>query len=415
MRLLSYFTSLLLAASLASCGGGGGSPGVGSGSVQALSVAAPAALTLQVGLTQQYSIKGGVKPYTVFSTNPAVAVGWLAGEDVLGVGASSAGTATLTLQDAKGTKFDMIVTAGSSTAFFTTAPTSLTMAPGPLAAQTFKLGGGTPPYKAVSSNPALLSVVVNGTDVTFTALQLPGTVTVTLTDSSSVLAPATSAVTLGTIALAVNPSDPTIATGSIFRSVITGGTPPYRLLVLDNCLIDTKIVQGNIVEAKGNKPCTGSALTVIDANNQTANFNVTVNAGSSGLQLIPSVFSITENSNTPTISLLLYGANSGTIRVFTTYSGALSPSAAVNNGDGTYTITLAGGNTCFTPAVAAAPGIDGSVPPDGDFTDPVDTAPVAAVPATPVGAGAPITITVIDSTGRIGTGTYTVVNGTPGC
>lgn len=405
MRLISSLTTFLLAYLLASCGGGGGSPGVGSGSVQALSVAAPAALILQVGLTQQYSIKGGVKPYTVFSTNPAVAVGWLTGEDVLGVGASSAGTATLTLQDAKGTKFDMAITVGSITAFFTTAPSTLTMAPGALAAQTFKMGGGTPPYKAVSNNSALLSVVVNGTDVTFTALQLPGTATVTLTDSSSTLTPITSTVTLGTIPLAANPSDPTILTGSIFRSVITGGTPPYRTIILDNCITDAKIVQGNILEAKGNKPCTGSAISVVDANNQSVNFNVTINAGTSGLQLAPSAFTIPENTNTPNLLLTIYGANSGALQVFTTDTGRLAPQTPVANADGTYSLTLAGGNTCSATVVAAIPAV-------------INGAGVITTPAVPAAGGdRTITITVIDSTGRLGTGTYVIkdVNGVAGC
>lgn len=423
MRLPSFLAALLIAIFLTACGGGGGSPGLSSGPNSAFSVAAPAAVTLQLGLYQQYAIKGGVKPYSVYSNNPALVSGWFAQEDVLAIGTLQAGTATVTVTDAKGSKFDIAVTAvGSSTVFFTTAPGALTMAPGPLGTQTFKLGGGTPPYKATSNFPSVLSVVVNGTDVTFTALKLPGTATVTLTDSANPPASISSVVTLGTLPLAVNPSNPTIATGSIFRSVITGGTPPYRTLILDNCLTDVRIVQGNIVEAKGNKPCTGAALSIIDANDQTVSFTVTVNVGTSILQLSPSAFSIPESPSTPTLSLLLYGANPGPLNVFTTNSTMLQPQTPVANADGTYTIALTGGNTCSpaanatgTPAVA---GKDNTVPPDGDFTDPVgpgnavaDVAPVAAVPASTF----TITITVIDSTGRIGTSDITITGATPGC
>ena len=420
MRLLSYFTSFLLAASLASCGGGGGSPGVGSGSVQALSVAAPAALTLQVGLTQQYSIKGGIKPYTVFSANPAVVVGWLAGEDVLGVGASSAGTATVTLLDSKGAKFEMVVTAGSSTAFFTTAPSALTIAPGALAAQTFKLGGGTPPYKAVSSFPSLLSVVVNGTDVTYTALQVPGTATVTLTDSSSPPAAFTSTVTLGTIPLAINPSALTAPIGATFRSVITGGTPPYRAIVLDNCTTTAQIVQGNILQATTALACTGAAITVVDANNQTVSMTFTVSAGILGINLAPGAFTVPENTNTPNLSLLVYGAN-GPLQAFTTNTAILAPQTPVSNGDGTYSITLTGGNTCSATVLAAVVGVDNTTIPNGTFTDPAGAgqngglADVAPSPAS--GGNRTITITVIDSTGRQGTSVLTVsdTNGRAGC
>ncbi len=420
MRLPSFLAALLIAIFLTACGGGGGSPGLSSGSNPAFSVAAPAAVTLQLGLSQQYAVKGGVKPYSVYSNNPAIVSGWFAQEDVLAIGTLLPGTATVTVVDVKGSKFDIAVTSvGSSTAFFTTAPGALTMAPGPMGTQTFKLGGGTPPYKATSNFPAILSVVVNGTDVTFTALKLPGAATVTITDSANPPASLSSNVTLGTLPLAVNPSNPTIATGSVFRAVITGGTPPYRTLILDNCLTDVKIVQGNIVEAKGNKPCTGAALSIIDANDQTVSFTVTVNVGTSILQLAPSAFTIPESPSTPTLSLLLYGANPGPLNVFTTNTAILPPQTPVANADGTYTIALTGGNTCSaagtgTPAVA---GVDNTNPPDGDFTDTVvgppgqpaaDVAPVAATPATPLD----ITITVIDSTGRIGTSVVTI---TPGC
>jgi hypothetical protein len=402
MRFLSFLTTVLITVLLVSCGGGGGSPGISSGSIQSFAVAAPSLLTLQVGLTQQYIIQGGVKPYTVFSTNPAVTVAWLVGENVVAVGATAAGTATVTVQDAKGGKFDMVVTAGSSTAFFTTAPAALTIAPGALAAQTFKMGGGTPPYKAVSNFPSALSVVVNGTDVTYTALQIPGTATVTLSDSSSPPAAFTSVVTLGTIPLAINPAKLKAPIGTTIRSVITGGTPPYRAVVLDNCTTSVQIVQGNILQATTALACTGAAITVVDANNQTVSMDFEVSAGILGIQLAPSALTVTENTNTPSLSLLVYGAN-GPLQVFTTNAGVLAPQTPVSNADGTFTIPLAGGNTCYNGA-----GVDNTVPPDGDFTDTAlvpGTQPTADVAPKPT---ATITITVLDSTGRQGTSTITI-------
>ena len=408
MRTISFLTTCLIALLLAACGGGGGSPGVGSGSVQALSVAAPAAVTLQVGLTQQYVVKGGVKPYTVYSSDPAVVTGWLVGEDVLAVGTTAAGVANVTLQDSKGTKFAMAVTAGSSTAFFTTAPTALTIAPGPLAAQTFKLAGGTPPYKAVSSVPTSLSVVVKGTDVTFTALQLPGLVTVTLSDSSSPPSVLTSVVTLGTIPLAINPAKLEAPVGVTFRAVITGGTPPYRTVVLDNCSTNAKIVEGNILQATTSLACKGAVITVVDANNQTVSVDFDVKAGTVGLQVAPSSLSIPESPTTPSLTLLVYGAN-GPIQVFTSDTGILAPQATIANSDGTFTIPLAGGNTCsatVTPGSPAVPANPLAIPP---------TPFIPAVPAT--GGDRTVTITVIDSTGRQGISTMKVIdsNGVAGC
>ncbi len=417
MRLLSYLMTFLMAVFLAACGGGGGSPGLSTSSVSAFSVVAPTAVTLQVGLAQQYAIKGGVKPYAVFSNNPAVAVGWLVGEEIVSVGTVLAGTATISVVDSKGTKFDIAVTSGSTTALFTTAASTMTITPGAAYAQTYTVGGGTAPYTVTSSFPAAVTVAINGNQMTITGVQISAaTATITIRDAAGATLSLT--VTPGTVPLAVNPTDPTIATGSIFRSVITGGTPPYRAIVLDNCLTDVKIIQGNILEAKGNKPCTGSAITVIDANNQTVNFNVTINAGTSALQLAPSIFTVPENPNTPNISLLLYGANSGPLQVFTTNTALLAPQTPVTNADGTSTITLTGGNTCSVKPTA---GVDNTVPPDGDFTDVAASVPVAAQPIDDVppvaGGDRTITITVIDSTGRQGTGTITVKDsdGKGGC
>jgi len=405
LALLTFSLSLLLGA----CGGGGGSPGLSTASSSTFTVLAPSAVTLQVGSLQQYAIKGGVKPYTVYSSDPAVAMGWIGGDDDVYVGTVVAGKATVTVADAKNTKFDIAVTSGASMAFYMTAAATITLTPGVAYAQTYTLGGGTPPYTATSSFPSVATVSVNGNQMTITAVQISAiTSTITVRDAAG--ATLTTAVIAGTVPLAVNPTDPTIATGSVFRSVITGGTPPYRAIVLDNCLINVQVVQGNILEAKGNKVCTGSAITVVDANNQTKNFNVTINAGTSALQLAPSAFTVPENNNTPDISLILYGANSGAVQVFTTNASILAPKTPVANADGTYTVTLTGGNTCSNNLVDTVVGID--LNGDGDYLDPGEVAPV-----TGTGGDRTITITILDSTGRTGTATITVkdLDGKKGC
>lgn len=409
MNLLRVIASVFIATLLAACGGGGGSPGLSSGSTSTFTVVAPSAVTLQVGSLQPYAIKGGVKPYSVYSSNPAVAVGWLSGDDFVYVGTVVAGTATVTVVDARNSKFDLAVTAGSSTAFYTTAASAITITPGVAYAQTYTLGGGTPPYTATSSFPSVATVAINGNQMTITGVQISATSSaITVRDAAGTTLSVN--VTVGTVPLAVNPTDPTIATGSVFRSVITGGTPPYRAIVLDNCLIDVKVTQGNILEAKGNKACTGSAITVVDANNQTVNFSVTINVGTSALQLAPSAFTVPENSNTPDIALILYGANAGAVQVFSTNTSILVPKTPVANADGTFSITLTGGNTCSAVVAPGAAGVDANG--DGDYLDVGDSAPVPAA-----GGDRTITLTVLDSSGRTGTGTITVkdTNGLAGC
>lgn len=399
MRIFSYLATFLVTVLLAACGGGGGSPGLSSGSVTAFSVVAPSTLTLQVGSLQQYAIKGGVKPYSVVSTDPAVVVGWIGGDDSVSIGTLVAGKASITIADAKGSKFDIAVTSGSNTALFTTAASTMTITPGIAYAQTYTVGGGSGPYSATSNFPSVVTVVINGNQMTITGVQVSAAAaTITIRDAAG--ATLSLAVTAGTVPLAVNPSTITMPIGGTLRAVITGGTPPYRTVILDNCSTNAQIVQGNILQATGSLACTGSAITVVDANNQTASLSMTINAGTAGLQLAPSAFTVPENTNTPNLSLLVYGAN-GPLQVFSTNTAILAPQTPVSNADGTYTITLTGGNTCVTFT-------DNTVPKDGDYTDKAAVPAVAAQPIDDVSTNNVITITVLDSTGRQGTSVVTV-------
>jgi hypothetical protein len=403
MRIFSYLLSILVAVILAACGGGGGSPGLSSGPNPTFSVLAPAAVTLQVGSLQAYAITGGVKPYTQFSSDPAVAIGWISGDDMVYVGTVVAGKATVSVMDAKGSKFDIAVTSGSSTALYTTAASSMTITPGAAFAQTYTIGGGTPPYVATSSFPSVATVAVNGNQMTITGVQISATPSnITIRDAAG--ATLTVAVTVGTVPLAVNPATLTAPIGVTFRSVITGGTPPYRTVVLDNCSTNAQIIQGNILQATTALPCTGAAITVVDANNQTTAVTFTVTAGTVGLQVAPGTLTIPESTNTPDLQLLVYGAN-GPLKVFSTNTTMLAPQTPVSNTDGTYTISLTGGNTCSATVVAAIPAV-------------VNGSGVITTPAVPAAGGdRTITITVIDSTGRQGTSTLTIkdTNGVAGC
>ncbi len=409
MRYLSYLTTLLLAVLLASCGGGGGSPGVGSGADQALAVAAPATITLQVGLTQQYSVKGGVKPYTVFSNNPGVAVGWLVGENVFAVGTTAAGAAVVTLQDAKGSKFELAVTAGSTTALFTTAASAISVTP--KVPQTYYVGGGTGPYTATSSFPSLVDVKIDGNRLTITGdhIDTANIPNVVVRDRAG--ATVTIAVSVVTTPLVVTEGEYKVFLGDTVRFFIQGGTPPYRIMDPLNNVVDAKIVNGNEVEVTGTRLVDPVELFIIDAANQVAKGpKITFMAGGdSFLRVSPATLTIPENANSPNIVLNVFGVSAGSpITVFTTNGTLFVPGTPVKTkADGTtYTITLAGGNTCFTP-------VDNTVPPDGDFTDTalvVGTQPTADIPPQKT-----ITITVLDGTGRSGTSVLTINNTVPGC
>ncbi len=168
-------------------------------------------------------------------------------------------------------------------------------------------------------------------------------------------------------------------------------------------------------------------LIVVDADGQTAVApKITFMAGGDTfLRVSPDAFTLPESPNSPNIVLNVFGVTPGSpISVFTTNATRFTPGTPVKtNADGTaYTITLTGGDTCYAPAVAAPPavpgkpGVDNGIPPNGTFTDPEDTPPTPfipakpALPAIPLGADVPITITVLDSTGRRGTSVLTVTD-----
>ncbi len=389
MRIFSYLTTLLFSLLLAACGGGGGSPGLSSGPISTFSVVAPAAVTLQVGLLQQYAVKGGIKPYAVFSDDPAVAVGWIGGDDVLYVGTVVPGTAKITTTDAKGSKFEISVKSGSNTAFYMTAAAAMTITPGVAYAQTFTLGGGTSPYTATSSFPAVATVAVNGNQMTITGVQVSTTSsTVTIRDAAG--ATLTTAVTVGTVPLAVNPTALTAFIGDKLRAVITGGTRPYRAQSgIDEAALSVKIVEGNIVEMVGGQVATAAPVTIIDANNQTVQVSLTLTNGQDVLRVQPNVLTVPQNTSSPDITLMVYGASaSGTVQVFSSNPAVLKPGTPTANVDGTgYAVKLTGGNTCSS--------VDANG--DGDTADAGDTP----------GATRTITITVMDAKSKVGTSTIT--------
>lgn len=393
MRFLSFLTTFLIAALLASCGGGGGSPGLSSGPLSAFTVIAPSALTLQVGVAQQFLIQGGVKPYSVFSSDPAVVVGWMGSENVLSIGAVTAGKGTVTVIDNKGTKFDIVVTAGSNTALYTTAPTALTVAPGAAAARTFSVGGGSAPYAAASSDSSVATVALNGNSFTITGVRV-GAASISIRDSAGVTS-LSIAVTVATVPLSLNPTAAQAFVGDVVVSKITGGTPPYRVAVGIPDAVSATVANGNELTMTYLRVASPVIVTVLDANDQTAVFTATAILGTNKFRLSPEVLTISERDISE-VQLTIIGAAPGTSNVFSSDitlftativgdkvivrpSGkcvAANTNVTISVVDskgaiGTATITIQDGGNGSPPAIAAVPGSPG----------PPQVFPVAAVPA----------------------------------
>ena len=369
MRIFSFFTTCLIALSLAGCGGGGGSPGLSSGSVSAFQLNAPPSLTLQVGVSQQYSIQGGVKPYSVFSSNPAVALGWFSDENLLSVGAVAAGTATITAIDNKGSKFDIAVTAGSSTALFTSAPGALTIAPGPATSRSFDVRGGSAPYTAVSSDTSVATVVLNGSSLTITGVRV-GSATISISDSAG--GTLSSNVTVATVPLTLNPTSAQAFVGDVVVSKITGGTPPYRASVGIPDAVAATITNGNELTMTYLRLASPVIVTVLDANDQTITFTANVILGTNRFRISPDTLTISEQAVSG-VTLTVIGAAPGTINVFSSNQNLLTASVTGNR------ITVSPSGRCVSTDEA-------------------------------------VTISAIDSKGAIGTATITVKdtgNGSP--
>jgi hypothetical protein len=150
-------------------------------STAAFFTSAPASVTMGNGTSRGFTVSGGVAPYFVSSSNSAVADASLSGGNLTVVAGSTSGSAIILLRDSGGSTLNIALNVGSSTAFFTDAPTSITIQGG--ANRTFSVRGGSAPYTASSSNTRIVTATVSGSAVTLAA-QNRGTATVLLLDSA---------------------------------------------------------------------------------------------------------------------------------------------------------------------------------------------------------------------------------------
>ena len=149
--------------------------------------------TCSSGARVDYLIYGGTPPYTVTSTSTGIATVSPSTVQTNGAGFTATtqnafcpGTATFSIRDATG----RLITAtlenkeGSAAvpviAFYTTAPSAVTVAAG--ATASFAVGGGSSPYYASSSNTAIATASISGASLIINGVA-SGTATVTVSDS----------------------------------------------------------------------------------------------------------------------------------------------------------------------------------------------------------------------------------------
>ena len=281
---------ILMLALLTACGGGGGNPGTSSGGSSVstpLFTSAPGAITLSSGTTSPvYSISGGVAPYTANSDKPSLLSVSLneSGLTITAVTGNS-GSGTVLVTDSKGTKITVTVTVPAPTALFSTAPANLTLAIG-ASSSTYSVTGGTGPYTAVSTNPALVGATISaGTNLlTISALSgtAGGTANVIVADSKGNQLTVVVTVSAPTALFSTAPANLTLAIGASSSAYsITGGAGSYTAVSTNQALVGASISAGtNLLTISALTGTAGGKADVIvsDAKGNQLTVVVTVSA-----------------------------------------------------------------------------------------------------------------------------------------
>jgi hypothetical protein len=270
----------------------------------ALFTTAPAAVTVAVASAPSYAVGGGTGPYTATSSNTSIATVSLSGSNLTISGVAS-GNANIVVRDSTGAVVTVAVTvpAAGTLALFTTAPSAVTIAIG--AKPEYSVGGGTGPYTSTSNNASIATTTLRDNNLTITGVAV-GSAIISVRDSAGTVVNVNASI--GTAPLVITPNSATGIIDDTLVATITGGTAPFRASV-GNTLIASALVtgvSGNQLEIKLKQVGT-TVVTVLDANNQSIPYNLTVNAATPGIRLSPSQLTISELDNSP-INLTVYGA-----------------------------------------------------------------------------------------------------------
>lgn len=339
---------------------------------------APASLTMAPSTSRTFIVGGGVAPYSAQSSN-STSVNAVVSGTSLNVASLVDGAADVVVTDARGTKvtFSVTVSSGTPTALYTTAPSTLTMAPS--TEQNFTIGGGIAPYLVSSSNLQVVVATVTGSNLKLTTpLAALGTASVVVTDATGKTVVIAVTASSGSLPLSLGSDKITIPVDlpSGARIRIIGGAPPFAVSSGIPGAVGATIVSsaaGGITTYEVViTPLLVSVVdvTVVDSAGQSAKVEITTNAATPGIRIAPNALSISEKYVNQTTAFTVIGAT-GTYRVFSSDTNRITVPAGDQTGS-TFNIT-----TTATLEV-------------------IDTLTV--------------TITVIDSQNRIATSSVTVVD-----
>lgn len=269
--------------------------------------AAPSAATGSVQETLQFLLQGGTAPYSIVVSNPSIASVTLpVVANLINVSLLQAGQTTLVVTDANGQTLNIQVTASQAQqASLRFAPSAFEIGEDSLQPVTLTVFGGTPPYRALTSDLMLSGVAVNSNEFTVglgtngsrcinpvdsSGKYIPsGSYPVTLTVVDSGGAFATSVMTIrdnGSGMPGICPDTAMLTTtaggatsillGESRTFSISGGTAPYTV-ASSNPAVATAVLSSQAGFSITGLIAGNSTITIRDAASGTATIAVTVN------------------------------------------------------------------------------------------------------------------------------------------
>ena len=264
MRISKFLAAIGLALSMASCGGGGGDPGISSGAANsvgsdiALFLSSPPSITIATGAASTYFIGGGKAPYTAVSSDQRVSTTTGSSGSVMQINGENAGNVMVLVKDALGAEQQVDVTVSSTrTTELKMTPSSATASVGDVLS--FNISGGNPGYTVAVNNLNIASassvtVADSGDDFQLTLIKA-GTTTVAVTDAIGQTVTLSLTVNADPAFFRLSPEMLTVGenyVGSIGLSILGGNSnASYSVYTSDTVLSKVTVQSGKVIVGLG--------------------------------------------------------------------------------------------------------------------------------------------------------------------
>jgi hypothetical protein len=213
-------------------------------------------------------------------------------------------------------KVDVTVGNDASTKLFTSAPTSLTMAPA--IQSNYIIGGGVAPYTVASSNENIVAATINGTGFRLSAVAT-GNTSVSIRDAKgdTVIVSVSVAVNGATIPMTVLPGNASGSIGDELVYQIVGGSLSYSLT--SNNPNIANVSKANVVAGEKFtiqlKNSGSTEIVVIDSLGSVTKISIGVSGAQPLIRMSPSSFIFGEDSTAKFVLQVTGGT--GVYNVFT--------------------------------------------------------------------------------------------------